>query len=274
MRVGLRRLRSALDLFAPVIPAPADFDNELRWIAGELGKARDWEVLAGTTLEKAFDSAAEDVDATAVQQAAAHIATENRKAAVAAVNSVRYTRLIIKFTLWIDEKGWQTNQPQKSRKALQKSITGFASETLKRRHKRLLKRGHGLAELDDETRHRARIAAKKVRYATEFFSSLFDRRAVKRYITALSDLQDDLGWRNDVVVANGLLRSLSERKPETAAGAAFARGYLASRAAADHDAMKALWKKFSRLAAPQRQIPASRKSYARLRQQRSDGQTG
>lgn len=41
MRVGRRRLRSALDLFAPVIAAPADFDAELRWIAGDLGAARD-----------------------------------------------------------------------------------------------------------------------------------------------------------------------------------------------------------------------------------------
>ncbi|WP_370889849.1 CHAD domain-containing protein [Caballeronia sp. RCC_10] len=123
-------------------------------------------------------------------------------------------------------------------------MTSFASETLKRRHKKLLKRGHRLAELDDETRHRARIAAKKLRYATEFFSSLFDRREVKRYVTALSDLQDDLGWRNDVVVASGLLRSLGESKPETAAGAGFARGYLASHAVADHDAMKTLWKRF------------------------------
>lgn len=251
MRVGLRRLRSALDLFAPVIPAPADFDSELRWIAGELGQARDWEVLAGATLEKAFDSVANAADATAVQQAAQAIAMENRRAAVAAVNSVRYTRLIIEFTLWIDQRGWRTNQSAAFVDALNESITGFASETLKRRHKKLLKRGHRLAELDDETRHRARIAAKKVRYATEFFSSLFDRRAVKHYISALSDLQDDLGWRNDVVVASALLRSLGESKPEAAAGAGFARGYLASRAAADHDAMKALWKRFSRLAVPQ-----------------------
>jgi CHAD domain-containing protein len=89
-----------------------------------------------------------------------------------------------------------------------------------------------------------------VRYATEFFSSLFDR-AVKHCISVLSDLQDDLGWRNDVVVASDLLSSLSEAKPETAVGAGFARGFLASRAAADHDAMKALWKRFSRLTAPQ-----------------------
>jgi CHAD domain-containing protein len=105
-------------VFAPVIPAPADFDNELRWIAGELGKARDWEVLAGSTLKKAFDSAADDADGTAVQQAAQNIATENRKAAVAAVNSVRYTRLIIQFTLWIDQKGWRKSQSKQALKAL------------------------------------------------------------------------------------------------------------------------------------------------------------
>lgn len=120
-----------------------------------------------------------------------------------------------------------------------------------RRHKKLLKRGRGLVELDNERRHRARIAAKKVRYATEFFSSLFSRRAVKHYISALSELQDDLGWRNDIVVADGLLKSLTASKPETASGAAFARGYFASRAAQDRDSLKSLWKRFSRLTPPQ-----------------------
>jgi CHAD domain-containing protein len=53
MRVGLRRLRSALDLFAKMIPGYPGLDEELRWIASELGAARDWEVLAGSTLEHA-----------------------------------------------------------------------------------------------------------------------------------------------------------------------------------------------------------------------------
>lgn len=56
MRVGLRRLRSARDLFAPVIPAFPGLDDELRWIASELGAARDWEVLARSTLERAAAS--------------------------------------------------------------------------------------------------------------------------------------------------------------------------------------------------------------------------
>ncbi|VXC19216.1 Inorganic triphosphatase YgiF, contains CYTH and CHAD domains (fragment) [Burkholderia sp. 8Y] len=143
------------------------------------------------------------------------------------------------------------NQSEEVLDALKGPIASFATETLRRRHKKLLKRGHGLAELDDETRHRARIAAKKLRYATEFFASLFERRAVKHYISALSDLKDDLGWRNDVVVASRLLRSLGETKPEAAAGAGFARGFLASRAADDRHPMKALWKTFSRLSVPQ-----------------------
>jgi hypothetical protein len=109
-----------------------------------------------------------DSDVIAVQQAAKDVAIANRKTAVAAVNSVRYTRLIIQFTLWVEQRGWRHEQPEKRRDALENSITSFATETLLRRHKKLPKRGRGLAEHDDETRHRARIAAKKVRYVTEF----------------------------------------------------------------------------------------------------------
>ncbi|MBP0594074.1 CYTH and CHAD domain-containing protein [Paraburkholderia sp. LEh10] len=250
MRVGLRRLRSALDMFADVISAPAHFDKDLRWIAGELGGARDWEVLAGPTLEQAFASARDGDDVRATREAAKGRATENRKTAAAAVDSVRYTRLVLQFTLWIESMGWRKGQTDKERARCQRSISEFANATLSRRHRKLLKRGRGLAELDDETRHRARIAAKKLRYATEFFASLFDKRDVKRYINALSKLQDDLGWRNDIVVADGLLRSLASDKPDAALGAGFARGYFASRAIQDHDAMKALWARFKRLDPP------------------------
>jgi CHAD domain-containing protein len=50
MRVGLRRLRSALRLFSPWIPLPADLRTELEWLGDALGNARDAEVLATSTL--------------------------------------------------------------------------------------------------------------------------------------------------------------------------------------------------------------------------------
>jgi hypothetical protein len=52
------------------------------------------------------------------------------------------------------------------------------------------------------------------------------------------------------VVADQLLKSVPRESPEAASGAAFARGYLASRVAADHQILKKLWKRFRRLSPP------------------------
>ncbi|RKT21776.1 inorganic triphosphatase YgiF [Paraburkholderia sp. RAU2J] len=249
MRVGLRRLRSALDLFAKVIPAYPGLDEELRWIASELGAARDWEVLAGSTLQQAATGRNAD-EIIPVQQACEQIAVSNRQRAAAAVESVRYTRLVLQVAIWLNRKGWREGMSDKQREVMATPAVQFAADVLRRRHRKLIQRGKRLADLDDHRRHRARIAAKKVRYATEFFASLCARRAVRHYVEALTALQDDLGWRNDVVVADQLLTSIARTSPDAATGAAFARGYLASRAAADHEPLKKLWKRFRRLSPP------------------------
>jgi inorganic triphosphatase YgiF len=249
MRVGLRRLRSALDLFAEVIPAYPGLDEELRWIASELGAARDWEVLAGSTLEHAGANGNAD-EILPVRQACEQIAVNNRQSAAAAVESVRYTRLVLQLALWLNRKGWRDGMSDEQREAIGSPARQFAADVLRGRHRKLIKRGKGLADLDDHRRHRARIAAKKVRYATEFFASLCAKRAVRNYVDALTALQDDLGWRNDAAVADRLLKALPRTSPEAASGAAFARGYLASRVAADHQTLRKLWKRFRRLSPP------------------------
>jgi inorganic triphosphatase YgiF len=249
MRVGLRRFRSALGLFEKVIPAFPKLDDELRWIASELGAARDWEVLAGSTLQHAGANSNPD-EILPVRQACERIAVNNRRDAAATVDSVRYTRLTLQLALWLAQKGWREVMSDEQRDALGRPVTQFAADVLCRRHKKLIERGKGLAHLDDHSRHRARIAAKKVRYATEFFASLCPKRAVRHYVDVLTALQDDLGWRNDAVVADQLLKALPRTSPETATGSAFAPGYLASRVAADHETLKKLWKRFRRLSSP------------------------
>jgi CHAD domain-containing protein len=249
MRVGLRRLRSALDLFAKMIPAYRGLDKELRWIASELGAARDWEVLAGSTLDYAGMTGNVD-EILPVRKACELIAVNNRQRAAAAVQSDRYTRLALQLALWLNRKGWRDGMSDEQRERIGRRAGQFAAEVLRRRHRKLIKRGKGLADLDDHRRHRVRIAAKKVRYATEFFASLCARRAVQHYVDALTALQDDLGWRNDAVVAEQLLKLLPRTSPEAASGAAFARGYLASRVAADHQTLKSRWKRFRRLSPP------------------------
>ena len=50
-----------------------------------------------------------------------------------------------------------------------------------------------------------RIALKKLRYACEFFESLYGKKATKSYLTSLKQLQDALGHLNDVAVAEKLV---------------------------------------------------------------------
>ncbi|WP_349604333.1 CHAD domain-containing protein [Cupriavidus sp. DF5525] len=244
MRVGLRRLRSALDIFEPLVACPSALQLEVKWIADELGPARDWEVLPNTTLRDAFDGAPEDVRADAVLAAANAVAAEARQRAAQAVNSERYTRLILTLSHWLGSADWHHGLDEAQRAALTEPVREFALTTLRERQRRLLKRGRGMAKLDEQRRHRARIAAKKLRYATEFFESLLPANKVSRYRRQLSRLQDDLGWRNDMAVAEGLLLRLGAEQQQLAIGCGYARGYIARCVSADSDPLRRLWKRF------------------------------
>ncbi|WP_277600054.1 CHAD domain-containing protein [Sphingomonas koreensis] len=88
----------------------------------------------------------------------------------------------------------------------------FAAKALAHLRRKVKRRGEGLASADDETRHELRKDAKKLRYASEFFASLFDRkgeeRRHRRFVVALEELQDRLGKLNDLATVPVLLTKL------------------------------------------------------------------
>ncbi|AQV96692.1 CHAD domain-containing protein [Cupriavidus necator] len=250
MRVGLRRLRSALDIFEPLIACPPALQSELKWITGALGPARDWEVLANTTLRDAFKGAPQDMRADAVLAAAKATAADARQRAAQAVNADRYTRVILTLNHWLGGADWRHGLDEAQRAALTGPASDFALTTLRQRQRRLLKRGRGMARIDEQRRHRARIAAKKLRYATEFFGSLFSANKVRRYRRHLARLQDDLGWRNDMAVAGTLLLRLGTERQELAVGCGYARGYIAGCVSADRQPLRRRWKRFKAASLP------------------------
>jgi triphosphatase len=111
-------------------------------------------------------------------------------------------------------------------------IAIFAADELTRRWRKVRKRGRALAQLDAPSRHKLRIQAKKLRYAVEFFASLFDsKRAVKRrkqFLSALERLQDGLGDLNDIAVHEERIAAMSIRQ-RSSTNRAFAAGLLTGR---------------------------------------------
>lgn len=95
-----------------------------------------------------------------------------------------------------------------------------------------------------------RIAAKKARYATEFFQSLHPAGRVKRYVRRLAALQDALGWLNDAAVADRLLHESEVGHPELAGSACFTRGYLRAATKQDLPGLAKLWEQFRSMEPP------------------------
>ena len=134
----------------------------------------------------------------------------------------------------------------------------FARPLLKRRHRTLVALGTDLAHAAPEARHAARLAAKKLRYATEFFAPLFPKKRTRSYRKALAALQDDGRLTNQQLAdLVGLSASQCSRRrmaarlagelagAQSPAAAAFS-GWAAARAAARSEALATVWTRFTK----------------------------
>lgn len=203
MRVATRRLRTAFTLFAradgtlKTHPLVA----ELRWLAGLLGEARNWDVLLQDTFPK-LRSAFPDETALGKLQRKAGVRRQQARLAVrAALHSPRYFALVLSLSEFTVTAG---DHP-----ALADRAATFAAVVLARYDRRLRKRARHIDAASAPERHLVRIAAKKVRYAAEFFGSLFSQRKLDVFLRRLSALQDALGLLNDMATARELLSELA-----------------------------------------------------------------
>ncbi len=248
VRVALRRMRSAMNVFAPVLPEAAVFElgGELKWLAGRLGAARDWDVFLAETLPPVE---AEFGPHPGLERFAARCRMLRGGAgaqARRAVRSARYVRLVSGLEAWLAGEEWLARADPAARAALAGPVASFASGVLERRHERVMSKGRALARLDSSELHRLRIAIKKFRYAADFFAALYDENAARAALKRLSRLQDILGAMNDAAT----VASLAARGFGGMSGAAAREakglllGWSRGRAATLRRELKGAWKEF------------------------------
>jgi inorganic triphosphatase YgiF len=223
MRVGLRRLRAALDMVSSTVQLPEPMALDVEWLAGELGDARNWDVfidslLPALPLPESHKPAMERVQVAAREEAERH-----RGRVRGAVGGPRYTTLMLALGGWIAGRGWPQLEQQAARAAGPQLVQHAAARVRKRVRTYDLHRPESL--------HKVRIAAKKERYAREFFEALSHGKTSMRRHDLLSGMQDELGELNDSFVARQLIAQLRERVPQELALLGFIEGVLAERAA-------------------------------------------
>jgi CHAD domain-containing protein len=201
-------MRSALTIFRPAIPKAVSggWGEQMRELAGRLGKARDLDVF----LDEALGRLREHLPLPG----AGKLEALTRKRRDQAYKEVRamldgdaYERFKREFGGWVDARGWESAElDKKHRKRLEGRLLAFARMVLDRQERRVLEAGTHVDKHDAAAMHRLRIECKKLRYATEFFFPLFP--GMDEFIGHMKGLQDLLGVMNDVAVMRGLLAEI------------------------------------------------------------------
>jgi inorganic triphosphatase YgiF len=244
LRVGIRRLRSALRSFKGWVPEPpADLVAALRALFATLGRARDVDVFAvGLMTELARAGApplalprggpapdlAKALGAGEAQQAlVAWIAWRAALMPEPAPDATRAQHAAAASGR-ADDGGPQrvaapTTEQGNDARRFQRAV----ARRLRRWHARIVADWQRFDVLDDAGLHALRKRIKRQRYAVEFFAPMLRRRQVGPYLDALAALQDRMGALNDHFVARGRCQSCATADPAIW----FALGWLSARIA-------------------------------------------
>lgn len=209
IRVGLRRMRSAFsifsrhygrDPFSVIVP-------ELRWLGGELGPARNWDVFAFETLPPISGAFPGQYGLADLQEAVEQVREKNNLRALEAVSSQRFQILLLNLGAALCSTSWPRGN------AL--PVADFAEKILERRYRSFARGGRNIEKLSHPELHALRISGKKLRYAAEFFSPLYPAHASRIFLKAMAGIQDVLGAINDAATTNHLVDELSDIGGET-----------------------------------------------------------
>ena len=205
-RVALRRMRSALKLFAPILPEDfvIAYGDVWKTLATALGEARNWDVFVAETLPPLAEIFPDLRDIERLRAEGRRRAKKAHQAVESLFASKEYCQVILSFTALL------LALPDHAETTLDE----FARQRLDRHAKKSRQLAYRLDQLNADDRHNLRIQLKKLRYTLEFFAPLMPRQRFKPYVAVLAQLQDELGLINDHITASALIEEvLGHRRP-------------------------------------------------------------
>lgn len=200
-RVALRRLRIATSIFRDGIGdgRAALLVAEWKAIATALGRGRTLDVMMARM-------AAQGSPAAGTASPALPLLARLRKHAydeiILLVGGASFQQMLFDTALWIEGIVSQGQTRSGGAGVKSETLPEFASKTIGKQRKRLRKPVRNIKALTKCERHRLRIRVKRMRYTTEFFSSLLgsrdDAKRLQAFLKAQEAVQDLLGDLNDI----------------------------------------------------------------------------
>ena len=206
LRVGLRRLRSALAVFKPAIgnAEMARLNAEARWLGQEVGVQRDLDVAVIDLLDPEAEAHPDDPGLAVLKSILLERGAENRVHLRAVLRGARAQALLRDLGRFVETRGWLVADDFGQTGRLSAPVAKLARAALDKRWKAVRKKARHIETLDIEARHELRKELKKLRYAVEFFAPILPDKRVKPFVKRLKALQQVFGDLNDAAMAEAL----------------------------------------------------------------------
>ncbi|MDA4848460.1 CYTH and CHAD domain-containing protein [Hoeflea poritis] len=213
-RIGLRRLRTSLRIFADVA---ADKDlKRLSKAARNLGRVvghlRNADVLVQDIAEPAIAALGKDKCHEALLDFLAEARIGERQNVRALVAGKDWTRLKLNCMLF-DQAVERALHRAPDRIATRK-FQAVASEALENTWQEVRDRGRGFADHKISERHEMRKTLKTMRYATDYLMPIYPGADAKDFLRRLRGLQNVFGYLNDVAMADELSARIAADHPD------------------------------------------------------------
>ena len=224
-RVAIRRLRSAFNLFAPVLNPRFVEVYSPRWreLAAGLGSARDWDVFLTETLAPLEEAFPGDADLASLRARGEATKAQAQASAADGLKQKAYSQLLLAFSAALFRVEPPTiaapGEPSDA------SLAKFARRRLHKRAQMIERLCSEHGKMNAERRHELRIAFKKLRYALEFFAPLLPGKRLAKYQGSLATIQELLGTLNDQVTASRLIKEMHPKNDPDP----LTRGWIAGR---------------------------------------------
>lgn len=215
-RVGWRRFRSAVRLFKPGLAADRLPDwQALAPLLAFIGELRDLDVARTETLPSLADAyragnAQRAQKWEAMLQALSDAARLQRKAIAHALEVPAVGTTLLAITQWLEDLPRQAGPADHEADEHRHPLRRWARQRVDRLHRNMKR---ALADsAHPESLHRARILAKRLRYAIEALRTLLPRRCTERWLARAIQMQTDIGSVRDLQQA-GVLAARLEIDP-------------------------------------------------------------
>lgn len=200
LRVSLRRMRSAFDIFKPVLQTDyrRRWQKELKTLARFLDEARDLDVFLLTY----FDN--DRSDASDLESHLRRQKHHSDKKLSRLLQSKHFNKPCRQLQKELKNKHWH----RKHGRHRSMLTTTLAASQLQRRYEQVKGQISALDINNEAELHRLRLRIKKLRYGCELLAPVLKDETNAAFISAMKALQDELGLIHDACVQQSMQHTL------------------------------------------------------------------